>query len=80
MPSCMRAPPETVTPSTGSPCSAAISNVRVIFSPTTVPMEPIMNCASMTNRAAACPPMRPVPQTTPSGRPVALRAAESFFS
>ncbi len=47
--------------------SAANSKVRVIFSPTTVPIEPIINCASITNSAHSSPPMRAVPQTTPSG-------------
>ena len=42
MPSCIRAPPETVKPTTLRRYSVAYSNRRVIFSPTTVPMEPIM--------------------------------------
>ena len=42
MPSCMRAPPEVQTTSTGSPSCVAYSISRVSFSPTTEPMEPPM--------------------------------------
>ena len=51
VPSCMRAPPETVKPTTGSPSSVARSKVRQIFSPTTEPIEPIMNSAFMKKTA-----------------------------
>ncbi len=50
MPSCILAPPETVYPMTGRLCSVANSNRRVIFSPTTEPIEPIMKLDSITNR------------------------------
>ena len=46
--SCMRAPPEQLTISSGNFSSAAASMVRVIFSPTTLPIDPIMNVGSMT--------------------------------
>ena len=43
MPSCIRAPPEQVNSTTGSPFSVAYSNRRVSFSPTTEPMDAIID-------------------------------------
>jgi hypothetical protein len=62
----MRAPPEQETISSGSFSSAASSIVRVIFSPTTLPIEPIMNVGSMTASAIGRPLMNPRPQTQAS--------------
>ena len=62
VPSSMRAPPETVKPTTGRPSSVARSKVRQIFSPTTEPMEPIMKSAFMKKSAASWPPIVPRPQ------------------
>ena len=74
----MRAPPETVNPTTGSLSPAAFSNTRHIFSPTVEPMEPIMKSAFMKKSAHSMPPMRPRPQTTASFSPEDSRAASSF--
>ena len=78
-PSCMRAPPETVKPTTGSLSSAAFSNTRQIFSPTTEPMDPIMKPASIKKSAHSLPPMRPRPQMTASFSPE-VSCAEASFS
>jgi hypothetical protein len=64
--SCMRAPPEQLTISSGSFSSAAASIVSVIFSPTTLPIEPIMNVGSITAIMIGRPLMNPLPQTTAS--------------
>ena len=77
-PSCIRAPPETVQPTTLSRCSVAYSNRRVTFSPTTMPMEPIMKLGSITKIAHGRPPIEAVPVTTPSRSPEALRAVSSL--
>ena len=68
--SCMRAPPEQLTISSGSFFSAAISMVRVMRSPTTLPIEPIMNVGSMTAIIIGRPLINPLPQTTASGLPL----------
>ena len=68
--SCMRAPPEEETISSGSFSSTAASMVRVIFSPTTEPIEPPMNSGSMTASMIGRPLMKPLPQTTASRLPV----------
>ena len=44
----MRAPPELVTLTSGISASAAESQARENFSPTTLPIEPPMNAKSMT--------------------------------
>ncbi len=80
MPSCMRAPPAAVKPMTGRRCSVAYSNRRVIFSPTTVPMLPIMKCGSMQNTAHGSSSTRSVPQMTASFSRVASLALLSLFS
>ena len=80
MPSCMRAPPETVKPTTGRERSVAYSNSRVIFSPTTVPMLPIIKLGSIKNRAQGCPSIWAVPHTTPSFSRAASLALRSFWS
>ena len=68
-PSCMRAPPETVKPTTGNPSSVARSNVRQIFSPTTEPIEPIIKLASIKKSAVSQPQILPLPHTTASRSP-----------
>ena len=80
MPSCMRAPPEAQKPTTGRPFSRACSNRRVIFSPTAVPMEAIMNDGSMKKTQARSPPIIHSPVTTASTSPDCSRAWASFFS
>ena len=67
--SCMRAPPEQETMIRGNFSSAAASMVRVIFSPTTLPMEPIMNVGSMAASMMGRPLMKALPQTTASFSP-----------
>ena len=78
VPSCMRAPPLTVKPTTGSPSSAARSKQRAIFSPTTAPMEPIMKSPFITKRAQGIPSTVARPLTTASTSPLLARAASSF--
>ena len=80
MPSCIRAPPETVKPTTGRPRWVACSNSVVIFSPTAVPMEPIMKPGSITNSPQGQPPMVAKPVETPSAAPERSRALLSFSS
>ena len=48
IPSCMRAPPDAVTATSGTFRSTAESAARASFSPTTLPIEPPMNAKSMT--------------------------------
>ena len=50
----------------------------VIFSPTAVPMLPIMKRGSMMNRQQGCPPMRAVPQRTASRSLLTLRTVSNF--
>ena len=78
VPSCMRAPPDTVKPTTGSPASPAFSKHRAIFSPTTDPMEPIMKSPLMTNKAHGRPSIVAWPQTTASFSPLFSRYFSSF--
>ena len=49
VPSCIRAPPEALTMSSGTRAARACSAARVTFSPTTAPIEPPMNPKSMTH-------------------------------
>ncbi len=76
-PSCIRAPPDAVTMSSGSPRSRASSAVRVTSSPTAEPRLPPMNRKSMTASATWWPPMLPSPQTTASSSPVLRRLCAS---
>ena len=73
MPSCMRAPPEHDTMSSGIRFRVASSIARVIFSPTTEAMLPPMNANSKTHTTTGCPPIRPTPETRASSRPVFSR-------
>ncbi len=75
VPSCIRAPPDALTISSGTRAARACSAARVTFSPTTAPIEPPMNPKSMTHTASWVPPIAPVPQTAASRMPVASWAA-----
>ena len=75
VPSCIRAPPEALTTTSGIRLARACSAARVTFSPTTAPIEPPMNPKSMTQIAMAWPPIDPVPHTAASRIPVAAWAA-----
>ena len=55
IPSCMRAPPEADTDTSGTPSSPAASHARTNFSPTTLPIEPPMNEKSITARTQPSP-------------------------
>ena len=60
-PSCMRAPPEAQNITAGRRCAIARSNWRVIFSPTTEPIEPPMNSNAKNPSSIAIPSIAPVP-------------------
>ena len=77
MPSCMRAPPELVTLTSGIPVSAAASQARENFSPTTLPIEPPMNAKSMTASSHWRPSIAAWPITIASARPVDISASAS---
>ena len=61
MPSCMRAPPEAWRSTTGSRCAAPRSKSRVIFSPTTEPIDPPMKLKMNAPYAMGMPSMWPLP-------------------
>src|SRR5687767_4396639 len=75
VPSCMRAPPDAETMTSGRRSARARSAIRVIFSPTTLPIEPPMNAKSIAAIAAGMSPMRANPVMTASRSPVFVRAA-----
>ncbi len=77
VPSCIRAPPDALTTTSGTRDSRAYSAARVTFSPTTAPIDPPMNPKSMTHSATGVPPRVAVPQTAASRIPVAVWAAAS---
>lgn len=62
------APPEQQNRMTGSPCFVASSNERVIFSPTTYPMEAMRNLVSMAPITVRIPPMVASPMRIASSR------------
>src|SRR5713226_1833194 len=66
MPSCIRAPPDAETMTTGRCLSIASSIARVSFSPTTEPMLPPRKPNSKTARTAGNPPIEAMPQITAS--------------
>ena len=78
-PSCMRAPPDTVNPTTGRRLWVARSKQRQILSPTALPMEPIMNEESITNSAQRSPDIVASPVTTASRSWDFACAAASFW-
>ena len=53
VPSCIRAPPDDATTTSGIRAARACSAARVTFSPTTAPIEPPMNPKSMTQSATS---------------------------
>ena len=73
--SCIRAPPEAATETSGMPRSAAMSLARVKTSPTTLPIEPPMNAKSMVHSTHGMPSIVAVPATIASPRPVATSAS-----
>ncbi len=60
-PSCIRAPPEAQTSTSGSFFSSDRRARRAIFSPTTEPIEPPMNAKFITPRWYGSPSSRPEP-------------------
>ena len=78
MPSCMRAPEEAETMMTPRFSSIAVSMARVIFSPTTEPIEPAKNLKSITAIIAGWPPMLSFPETTASLSSVLLMRPSIF--
>ena len=71
----MRAPPELVIAMSGTPRSAAESQARESFSPTTLPIEPPMNAKSMTASSQPRPSIAACPITIASARPVDISAS-----
>jgi hypothetical protein len=57
----MRAPPEAANRIAGRRWARARSNCRVIFSPTTEPIEPPMNSKTKKPTSTGIPPTVPVP-------------------
>jgi len=70
-PSCMRAPPEAVTTTNGTPRSTHRSAARASFSPTTAPMLPPRNGKSMAATTHGRPRMMTSPTTRASVLPLA---------
>ena len=77
MPSCMRAPPELHTATSGNSSPAASSALRHSFSPTTLPMLPPMKPKSMTARTQGVPSIPAVPVTMASVRSVLACASRT---
>ncbi len=77
MPSCMRAPPEADTDTSGTRSSAAASHARANFSPTTLPIEPPMNEKSITASRQARPSIAAAPVIIASPSPVDTSASAS---
>ncbi len=74
IPSCMRAPPEAVTATSGARRSAARSHARANFSPTTLPIEPPMKAKSMTASSQGRRSIEAAPATSASPSPVSISA------
>ena len=77
IPSCIRAPPDEVTLTSVTPCSAALSHARANFSPTTLPIEPPMNAKSMTASSQRTRSIAAEPITMASPWPVSCSASTS---
>jgi hypothetical protein len=77
MPSCIRAPPDAETMTTGSCLSIASSIARASFSPTTEPMLPPMKKKSMIVTATGLPPSVAMPESAASFMPVSRCAASN---
>jgi hypothetical protein len=73
----MRAPPDAVTETSGTPRSAAPSHARESFSPTTLPIEPPMKAKSITASWHGPPSIAAWPITIASPRPVDVSASAS---
>ena len=69
---------DTVNPTTGRRRSAPYSKREVIFSPTALPILPIMKEGSMAKIQQACLPMAAVPQMTASSSSLAVREVSSL--
>src|SRR4051794_12410324 len=70
IPSCMRAPPELVTETSGTDRSMAESHALENFSPTALPIEPPMKVKSMTDSSTGCPSIVAWPMIAASPSPV----------
>ena len=79
IPSCILAPPEHVKMMIGNLICVARSTARVIFSPTTSPMLPIMKSAPMTAITTSFPRIFPFPVMTASSRFVTERWRSNLF-
>ncbi len=77
MPSCMRAPPEVHTATSGRSSPLASSALLQSFSPTTLPMLPPMNPKSMTASTHGVLSMLAVPVTMASLSPVLACASRT---
>ena len=75
VPSCIRAPPEAETMTSGLRSAKARSAARVSFSPTTLPIEPPMNSKSITARTIGIPEIVASPVRTASLCPLLACAA-----
>jgi hypothetical protein len=72
----MRAPPDAEKTMAGTCRSSARSNTRVIFSPTTEPIEPPMNSKTKTASSTGIPSILPEPTRTASAPPAFRRASQ----
>ena len=72
IPSCMRAPPDAVTDTSGTRRSTAASHARANFSPTTLPIEPPMKPKSITESWHGSPSI--------SARPIRIASPWPVFS
>src|ERR1041384_3111548 len=76
-PSCMRAPPESLSPMIGAPTFRAISMTLHIFSACASDREPPKTVKSWLKTKTRLPPILPVPVTTPSPRYFCLSSPKS---
>ena len=79
IPSCILAPPLAENRMNGKRCSVQYSIILHIFSPTTEPMLPILNLASITATPNSIPSKCAVPVTTASFNSVFVDLFEFFF-
>ena len=77
----MRAPPDALTETSGTPCSTALSQARANFSPTALPIEPPMKAKSITASSQALPSTvaRPITIASPSPVPSSASARRSPY-
>ena len=76
-PSCMRAPPELATQTSGRCSAAAASQARHSLSPTTLPMLPPRKLKSMTARMQGTSPIADAPATMASVNPLSACASRT---